>query len=94
MNPYYVAGQLFGAIIAVTILSRILFLGTKGWPLSAWKLIYINMLSAIISILLTIIGSAVSGGGMLIHIGQAFAIYGLKSSGEDRGLAASGAFAD
>jgi hypothetical protein len=56
MNPYYVAGQLIGAIIAVAILSRILFAGAKGWPSSFWKLCYVNALSAILAISWAIVG--------------------------------------
>ena len=76
MNPYYVGGQLVGAIIAVTVLSRILLSGTKSWPSSPWKLFYVNLLTAIISISWAIIGTAISAGGMLLHVGQSFAVYG------------------
>jgi hypothetical protein len=76
MNPYYLGGQLVGAIIAVTILSRILMAGTKSWPLSAWKLFYINILTAVLSISWAIIGNAISAGGTLSNVGQSFVVYG------------------
>jgi hypothetical protein len=76
MNPYYLAGSLFGATIAVTILSRILMAGTKDWPLSSWKLFYINALTAALAISWAIVGSAISAGGTLTHVAERFAIYG------------------
>jgi hypothetical protein len=76
MNPYYLGGMLVGAVIAVTVLSRILLAGTKGWPLSKWKLFYINIISAIISISWAIIGNAISAGGTLSNMGRSFVVYG------------------
>jgi hypothetical protein len=72
----YLVGQLIGAVIAVTALSRILFAGTKSWPLSAWKLFYINILSAVLAISWAIIGNGISAGGTFSNVGRSFVIYG------------------
>ena len=76
MNPYYLGGMLVGAIIAVFILSRILLVGTKGWPVSKWKLVYINLISASLSISWAIIGNGISAGGTFANVAQSFAVYG------------------
>jgi hypothetical protein len=77
MNPYYLAGMFVGAFVAVSILSRVLFLGARTWPTSLWKLFYINALTAALAISWAIVGSAVSAGGELIHVGERFLMYGL-----------------
>lgn len=76
MNPYYLGGMLMGALLPAIIISRVLLFGAKGWALSAWKLFYINILSAMICILLAIIGNAVSAGGVLSNVGESIAVYG------------------
>jgi uncharacterized membrane protein len=69
-------GQLIGAAIAVGVLSRLLFASTKNWPHSTWKIFFINILSALLSISWAIIGHAVSAGGVLGQVGRIFVVYG------------------
>jgi hypothetical protein len=42
---------------------------TTAWPTSAGKLIYINVLSTMLSISWAVIGSAISAGGVLTGVG-------------------------
>jgi hypothetical protein len=72
----YLVGQLIGAVIAVGALSRLLFACTKSWPYSSWKLLFINILSGVLSISWAIIGYAVSAGGVLGQAGRLFIVYG------------------